>query len=137
LHQERAGTQDRCERRHLAGRSDGAWADSAQLCARRANPADARFAPTRKQLVRERTGHIQRIQKTLEDANIKLDSVISNIVDLSGCRMVESLIHGQADPEALAALADGRLKAHPGGTGGVAACRVTAHHRFMLRLHLD
>jgi transposase len=66
---------------------------------------------TRKQFVRERTGHTQRIQKTLEDANIKLDSVISNIVGISDRRMVEALIDGQTDPEALAALADGRLKA--------------------------
>src|SRR6202163_3473359 len=73
---------------------------------------------TRKQFVRERTGHTQRIQKTLEDANIKLDSVISNIVGISGRRMIEALIDGQAAPEALAALAHGRLQAHPGGTGG-------------------
>src|SRR6266853_494904 len=59
---------------------------------------------TRKQFVRERTGHTQRIQKTLEDANIKLDSVISNIVGISGRRMIEALIDGQAAPEALAAL---------------------------------
>jgi len=76
---------------------------------------------TRKQFVRERTGHTQRIQKTLEDANIKLDSVISNIVGISGRRMIGALIHGQSAPEALAALAHGRLQAHPGGTGGVAA----------------
>ena len=68
---------------------------------------------TRKQFVRERTGHTQRIQKTLEDANIKLDSVISNIVGISGRRMLEALIDGQTDPETLAALADGRLKATP------------------------
>src|ERR1035441_4707648 len=61
---------------------------------------------TRKQLVREHTGHTQRIQKTLEDANIKLDSVISNIVGISGRRMVEALIDGQTDPGALAAAGD-------------------------------
>jgi len=92
---------------------------------------------TRKQLVRERTGHTQRIQKTLEDANIKLDSVISNIVGLSGRRMVEALIDGQTDPEALAALADGRLKATPAELQASLRGRITAHHRFLLRLHLD
>ena len=92
---------------------------------------------TRKQLVRERTGHTQRIQKTLEDANIKLDSVISNIVGLSGRRMVEALIDGQTDPETLAALADGRLKATPAELQASLRGRVTAHHRFLLRLHLD
>jgi transposase len=43
---------------------------------------------TRKQLVRERSSHIQRIQKTLEDANIKLDSVVTDIVGLSGRRIL-------------------------------------------------
>lgn len=92
---------------------------------------------TRKQLVRERSGHTQRIQKTLEDANIKLDSVISNIVGVSGRRMVEALIDGQTDPEALAALADGRLKATPAELEASLRGRVTDHHRFLLRLHLD
>src|SRR6202140_160997 len=46
---------------------------------------------TRNQFVRERPGHTQRIQKTLEDPNIKLDSLISNIVGLSGRRMIEAL----------------------------------------------
>ena len=92
---------------------------------------------TRKQLVRERTGHTQRIQKTLEDANIKLDSVISNIVGISGRRMVEALIDGQTDPGALAALADGRLQATPAELEASLRGRVTAHHRFLLRLHLD
>ena len=55
---------------------------------------------TRKQFVRERSGHVQRIQKTLEDANIKLDSVITDIVGLSGRRMIEALIAGQTDPQA-------------------------------------
>jgi transposase len=45
---------------------------------------------TRKQFVRERSSHTQRIQKTLEDANIKLDSVITDIVGLSGRRMIEA-----------------------------------------------
>lgn len=92
---------------------------------------------TRKQFVRERTGHTQRIQKTLEDANIKLDSVISNIVGVSGRRMVEALIDGQTDPETLAELADGRLKATPAELQASLRGRVTDHHRFLLRLHLD
>src|ERR1700730_7774418 len=92
---------------------------------------------TRKQFVRERTGHTQRIQKTLEDANIKLDSVITDILGLSGRRMIEALIAGQTAPEALAELADGRLKATPAELEASLRGRVTAHHRFMLRLHLD
>jgi transposase len=66
---------------------------------------------TRKQIVRERTSHIQRLQKTLEDANIKLDSAISDIMGLSGRAMIEALIAGTIDPDELAALAHRRIKA--------------------------
>jgi transposase len=68
---------------------------------------------TRKQLVRERSSHIQRLQKTLEDANIKLDSAITDIIGLSGRRMLEALIAGETDPTKLAALAHPRVKAPP------------------------
>jgi transposase len=66
---------------------------------------------TRKQLVRERSSHTQRLQKTLEDANIKLDSIISDILGVSGRRMIEAIIAGQTDPAVLAGLADRRIKA--------------------------
>ena len=55
--------------------------------------------------------HVQRLQKTLEDANIKLDSVISDIVGLSGRAMIEALIAGETDPDELADLAHRRIKA--------------------------
>ncbi len=48
---------------------------------------------TRKQFVRERSSHIQRMHKTLEDANLKLDSVVSDILGLSARRMIEALNH--------------------------------------------
>jgi transposase len=95
---------------------------------------------SRKQFVRERTSHVQRLQKTLEDANIKLDSVISDIVGLSGRRMIEALIAGETDPNALAALAHRRIKASPADLEAALRGRVTDHHRFMLRLllqHID
>ena len=92
---------------------------------------------TRKQLVRERSRHIQRLQKTLEDANIKLDSVISDIMGLSGRRMIEALIAGETDPNALAALAHRRIKATPAELEAALRGRVTRHHRFLLRLHLQ
>ena len=50
---------------------------------------------TRKQLSREQTRHVQRIQKTLTEANIRLDSVISDIMGWSGRRMIEAMIAGQ------------------------------------------
>jgi transposase len=71
------------------------------------------FLRTRKQFVRERSSHVQRIQKTLEDANIKLDSVITDILGLTGRRMIEALIAGETDPFALAALAHRRIPGPP------------------------
>jgi transposase len=53
---------------------------------------------TRKQLVREKASHIQRLQKTLEEANIKLESVISDIMGHSGRTIMQALIAGETDP---------------------------------------
>ena len=92
---------------------------------------------TRKQLTRERTSHIQRLQKTLEEANIKLDSVISDIIGTSGRAMIEALIAGETNPAKLAALADRRIKASPETLHEALRGRVTRHHRFLLRLHLE
>jgi transposase len=91
---------------------------------------------TRKQLTRERTSHVQRLQKTLEEANIKLDSVISDIIGTSGRAMIEALIAGETNPAKLAALADRRIKAAPAALADALRGRVTKHHRFLLRLHL-
>lgn len=66
---------------------------------------------TRKQLVRELARHTQRIQKTLEDANIKLTSVITDILGMSGRAFLHAIIAGETDPEKLANLTRGRLKA--------------------------
>jgi transposase len=56
---------------------------------------------TRKQLVREASSHIQRVQKTLEDANIKLDSVISDLMGMSDRAMIEAMIAGETNPSKL------------------------------------
>jgi transposase len=92
---------------------------------------------TRKQVVREKSSHIQRIQKTLEDANIKLDSVITDIIGVSGRKMIEALIAGETDPAKLARLADRRVKASQETLREALRGRVTRQHRFLLRLHLD
>jgi transposase len=92
---------------------------------------------TRKQLVREQSNHILRLQKTLEDANIKLDSVISDIMSKSGRAMIEALIAGESDQVRLALLADRRLKASPDQLREALCGRVTENHRFLLRLHLN
>jgi transposase len=91
---------------------------------------------TRKQLVREASSHIQRVQKTLEDANIKLDSVISDLMGMSGRAMIEAMIAGESNPIKLAGLAHHRLKASPAQLTAAPRGRVTKQHRFLLRLHL-
>jgi transposase len=91
---------------------------------------------TRKQLVREQASHVQRLQKVLEDANIKLESVITDILGVSGRAMIEALIAGESDPAALATLAHRRLRASPETLRAALHGRVTGHHRFLLRLHL-
>ena len=90
----------------------------------------------RKQLTREQTSHIQRLQKTLEEANIKLDSVISDILGVSGRRMIEAMIAGVRNPFKLAELADRRIKASPKALYDALHGRLTDHHRFMLELYL-
>jgi transposase len=90
----------------------------------------------RKQLTREQTRHVQRIQKTLEEANIKLDSVITDIMGLSGRRMIEAMLNGITNPWKLADLADRRIKASRKELYDALHGRLTDHHRFMLRLHL-
>jgi len=91
---------------------------------------------TRKQLTREQTRHVQRIQKTLTEANIRLDSVISDIMGASGRRIIEAIISGQRDPGKLAALAHRSVKATPKQLYDALHGRLTDHHRFLLKLHL-
>jgi transposase len=91
---------------------------------------------TRKQLVREVAQHTLRIHKVLEDANLKLTSVISDVLGLSGRAMIEAIIRGEQDPERLADLSRGRLKASRPAVIAALQGRVTPHHRFLLRLHL-
>src|ERR1700722_5256398 len=92
---------------------------------------------TRKQLGRGRASHTLHIQKGLEDANIKLDSVVPALLGLSGRRILDALVKGQTTPAVLAALADGRI--HATGEELTAALhgRVTTHHLFLVKLHLD
>jgi transposase len=80
--------------------------------------------------------HVLRIQKTLEDANLKLTHVISDVVGTSGRAILTALIAGETDPARLADLTRGRLKAPRPALVEALHGRVTAHHRFMLHLHL-
>jgi transposase len=91
---------------------------------------------TRKQLVREQTRHVQRIEKTLEEANIKLGAVLSDLMGASGRRMIEAMIAGERDPHRLAALAERSVKASPKALHDALHGRPREHHRFLLQLHL-
>ena len=95
------------------------------------------FLRARKQLIGQQSSHILRMQKMLEEANIKLASVITDVMGLSGRRMIEAIIAGETNPMRLAALAHRRIKAPRDMLVEALRGRVTDHHRFMLRLHLE
>jgi transposase len=92
---------------------------------------------TRKQLVREISQHVLRIQKTLEDANIKVASVISKIMGVSGRAILKALVAGESDPQRLVACTTGQLRASPEQLSDALRGNVNAHHRFLLKVHLD
>ncbi len=92
---------------------------------------------TRKQLTREIAQHTLRLQKILEDANLKVASVLSNILGKSGRAMLEALVAGETDPERLADLAQGTARKKRASLIESLRGRVTAHHRGLLRLHLQ
>ncbi|MBV8504954.1 MAG: IS110 family transposase, partial [Alphaproteobacteria bacterium] len=86
---------------------------------------------TRKQLVREQASHIQRIQKTLEDANLKLGSVLTQIIGVSGRAILQALIEGENNPDKLLALMQRGVKAPPEKLRAALQGRVTERHRFL------
>jgi transposase len=92
---------------------------------------------TRKQLVREKASHVQRLQKTLEEANIKLESVLSDVMGRSGRAMIRAMINGETDPAKLAALAHWKVRASDATLRRALHGRIKRHHRFLLGLHLQ
>ena len=91
---------------------------------------------TRKQLSREKAAHVQRIDKTLQAANIKLGSVLSDIMGESGRAILDALAAGETDPEALAGRVRTRIRACRGQVVEALRGRVSAHQRLLLRIHL-
>ncbi len=91
----------------------------------------------RTQLIQERSAAANRIQKVLEDANIKLAGVATDVLGVSGRDMLEALIAGETDPAKLADLARKRLREKIPALRLALHGRVTDHHRFLLRIHLD
>jgi transposase len=91
----------------------------------------------RSQLVADRARVANRIQKVLEDANIKLASVATDILGVSGRAMLEAMIRGESDPELLADMAKRRLRAKLPQLRQALLGKVTDHHRFLLRTLLE
>lgn len=91
---------------------------------------------TRTTLVQERARVINRIQKVLEDTNIKLASVVSNIMGVSARAMLTQLLDGHSDPEQLATLARGRLRQKREQVQEALVGVFQPHHRFLLSGHL-
>jgi transposase len=86
----------------------------------------------RSTFVRERANLVNRIQKVLESANIKLASVLTDIEGVSGRAMLKAIIAGTASAEEMAQLAQGRLKAKREALAAALEGRVRPHHRFIL-----
>ena len=88
-------------------------------------------------ITREGGREIQRLEKLLEDAGIKLSSVASDITGVSGRAMLHALVAGQRDPAALADLARRRLRSKIAQLTETLTGRFTDHHAFLTRVHLD
>jgi len=88
-------------------------------------------------MTRERGREIQRLEKLLEDAGIKLSSVASDITCLSGRLMLQALIDGQRDPAVLADLAKRRLRAKIPELTEALTGRFSDHHAFLTGMYLD
>jgi transposase len=91
---------------------------------------------TRTTLVDERSAAVNRLQKVLEDANIKLAGVATDVAGVSGRAILAALLVGEPDPVALAELAKGRLRAKRADLERALSGRITAHHRLLLTTHL-
>ncbi len=91
----------------------------------------------RKRLAQAHTSECQRIQKTLEDAGIKLDSVASDVLGVSGRAMLAALVAGERDPEVLAELAKGRLRKKIPELRQALRGRFRDHHALLLGLSLE
>jgi transposase len=88
----------------------------------------------RTKLVEEKTRTINRIQKVLEDANIKLASVATDVLGVSGRAMIQRLIEGETDPHKLADLAQRQLRGKIPEMEKALEGKLTDHHRFLLKL---
>jgi transposase len=91
----------------------------------------------RKRLIQAHTAECQRIQKTLEDAGIKLDSVATDVLGVSGRAMLGALVAGERDPKTLAELAKGKLRKKLPQLRQALRGRFGEHHALLVGLALD
>jgi transposase len=104
-------------------------------------PAEIRqlrdYTRLRADLTRERTRYWQRLEKLLEDAQIKVSAVASRLTTLSARDMIEALIAGERDPQVLAGLARGRMRAKSAALTEALTGTFDDHHGELARLLLD
>ena len=91
---------------------------------------------TRTTLVDERAREVRRVQKVREDANLKLASVVTDVLGASGRATLTMLVEGTTDPTTLAELAKGRLRSKQAELGRALVGRISDHHRLLLAIHL-
>jgi transposase len=109
---------------------------AAASCPRRPSGSCGISPATSKRLIQTHTAEVQRIQKTLEDAGIKLDSVAADVLGASGRAMLTALINGERDPQVLAELAKGRLGNKLPQLRQALRGRFSDHHALLVRLTL-
>jgi transposase len=90
----------------------------------------------RVRLTEEKTREVNRVQKTLEDTNLKLGDVVSDIMGKASRMILQAIADGESDPGQLAAYAVGRVRASQEQLEAALRGNVTEHHRFLLREHL-
>jgi transposase len=104
-------------------------------------PAEIRrlrdYTRLRSDLTGDRARHVQRLEKLLEDALIKLGTVATDIMGVSGRAMLEALIAGQRDPKVLAELARGRMRGKRAALVAALTGRFDDHHAELARMLLD
>jgi len=87
-------------------------------------------------LTRDRAREVNRLERVLQDAGLKLSSVATDILGVSGRAILEALVAGQTDPQALAGLARMSLRRKTQQLTVALTARFTTHHAFLVRLHL-
>jgi len=86
----------------------------------------------RSTFIKERATLVNRVHKVLESANIKLTSVATDVIGVSGRAILQALLEGKSTPEEMAGLAKGRMREKREQLTKALEGRVKAHHRFVL-----